>query len=907
MCHRLFIGALGAILAANFLCVQDVNAECRHHGVFQEESGGRYQLDFKAAAELCQSLGTTLATLEQLTRAQRAGYETCRYGWIQGPLIAIPRVNAHPHCAKNNSGVYTIYKLETKTFDVFCFNATEYENCGSQISSSTLSPAEPAITRTNIIPNISGKSMISSLQITREYPLVTSAKSHDIATGIAMVAESETATRSPGSAESSPHNSSESDIHSTAPSSVGNSGLPEKQPTRPESRVTPGITVKLDPLSITLGYAVNSLRKTTLAMRASQSAGDMTPHIGPRRIIPLIIKNQVTEAKPEHHSDTDLTTRGSITQPPPSIVISGNIPGINATIGSNKVSVDYSDFPPTLKGSSMLQTNTESERENMSGVTSTWSNTQEPTIFERRDGTSAIPPTPNPTELPAEITTRPGIFIPKSPLDHRTFKKPDIGTNRTVTESPELIVERGSTPELLSSESAKIHLDLMTATVFETKWVPFKASSPDPSGLTVESGSTSEILSSEPTETLSEFSTVLGDNKRFSISASPEPTILFVESGSTPEILKSEPKGLVEGFSPDFTVTTDVARIPTRQQTTPGLREKSDLPARTTLQDVVIEQTPSKGLPIYLSTAVMSSAIPDRFTSPLFNSPKVPLVPINANDKREIHPLTTSSKQSTGQLRLPIYLSTAAMSSSAIPDRLTSPLFHSPKMPLVPINANDKREIHPLTTSSKQSTGQLLKLTTPGSANTTRIYSTSDFGWAATSRTTNNQITQTLLLASGRPEYAEPTGTETDLIILDDVPSRKLQPTTTAVGEKPPEVSLDWLIVVGIIALLLIVIGGLLIAYRKRLCGRKKSLAITRPREDNTAIMENGNRRDLVEECGLKADIKRSDEWIQLMSKDDVEVVSESAEAARLMSGEESGEPSNREMMPATQEEGNKS
>ncbi|XP_078404959.1 uncharacterized protein LOC144684706 isoform X1 [Cetorhinus maximus] len=848
MFHRLFIGALGSILMANSLCVQDVNTECRHHGVFQKESGGRYQLDFKAAAELCQSLGTTLATLEQLKRAQEAGYETCRYGWIQGPLIAIPRVNAHPHCAQNNSGVYTGYKQETKKFDVFCFNATEYEMCGSENSSLMLSPAEPAVSRISNTSKISGKSTTSNSHIMKELPLVTSAKSRDIVTTDTMAAESKSPTFVPGPVESSPHSSLQSGIQSTASPSVGNSGLPEEQLSRPASSMHPSFTKRLDTLPTTLGYVIYSLSETTLAMHASESAGDMTPYIESSREITLNIENQVTEAKLEQHSDTGFTILDSIAQPSPSAVISGNALGINTTMGSTKVTVNRSDFLPTLEGSSMLQTNTESEHENMSDVNSTWSpeTTQKPTMFEHGGGSSSIPMTPNPTEIPEETTTSTAMFTPELLLDHRAVEMPD----GEETSSPDLTVGIGSTPKSLSSESAKVHLDLMTVTVFDTKWIPSKAPSPDPSGMLLESGSTSEILSSEPTETLSEYSTALGDNRRFSISASPDPAVLFVESGSTPEILRSE----TLGFSPDFTVTTDGVRISTSQQATPGSRGESDLPARATLQDVDVVQTPSE--------------------------------------------------------RLPAYLSTAAMAPSTIPDRLTSPLLHSSEMSSIDfqINVDDKREIKPTIISSKQSTPQL-KLITPGLADTTRVYSTSDFGWTATSRTTTNQITQMSLLTVGTQQYDEPSSTEiSDLVIVDNGPSLKLQPTTTDVGEKPPGVSLDWLIVVGIIvSLLIIVIGGLVIIYSKRLCGRKKSLPITRPRGDNAAIMENGNGRDLVEECGLKADIKRSDEWIQLMNKDDVKIVSEPAEAARLMNGEESGEPSNRETIRATQEEEAKS
>lgn len=58
--------------------IPDVETGCGTQGIIQKEFGGRYQLDFQAAADLCQSLGTTLATLDQLKRAHAEGYETCR-------------------------------------------------------------------------------------------------------------------------------------------------------------------------------------------------------------------------------------------------------------------------------------------------------------------------------------------------------------------------------------------------------------------------------------------------------------------------------------------------------------------------------------------------------------------------------------------------------------------------------------------------------------------------------------------------------------------------------------------------------------------------------------------------------------------------------------------------------------
>ncbi|XP_067850409.1 CD44 antigen [Heptranchias perlo] len=848
--------------------MDDVKTECGHHGVFQRESGGRYQLDFRAAADLCQSLGTTLATLGQLERAQAAGYETCRYGWIQDGQIAIPRVHHHPVCGNNFIGVYIIQKPLTKKSDVFCFNVTEYENCSSERRQiSTPYDADPGISRINNIPTISGESIASSLRITTEGPMVTSEKSHVIVTGHTM------ATERPSSSSASVPRSSQSVIHSMpSPSAAAifrESALPEDQPTRPASSATPGFTTKLDTLPTRPGHVASSHNKTTppslkkntrVVTDGSGFASDIELVTERMRGMSLNTESQDTKIKMERRSGTDLTTMGNVADPSPSAVLSDNTLGVNATEGSTKDNANRSDFQPTLEGSSMLQINTESEQESISAVTSSQPSetTHNLTKFGtvRRGGTSSISTTPNPADLPEEIANSTGLFSSELLLDKRT-----PGRKETFSISPShLPVESGSAPETLSSEPAKVLVDLLAVTVLDEKWISSNSPSPDPSDLPVESGSAPEILSSEPTEALSDYSTVgvLVNNRRISISASADPALLFVEGGSTPEILSSELPGSDVGFIPDFTVTTDVAGVPgTSQQTAAGSGRESDLPVRSTLQSVEVDQTPPERLSGYLSTAAMPSSAPDPLTSSLLHSPEA---------------------------------------SSAV----------------FPMDANNKRGMEPAIASSQQTTVHT-KLITPGLTDTAKIYSTPGFGLAASSLTTTNRATQMSAITVGTQQKAKPTSTKTSgLIILNDDPHLKLQPSTTSVGAMPSEASLDWLIVVAIIvSLLIILIGGAVIIYSKRLCGRKKSLVITRRREDGAAIMEkgaaNGNRADLLEEDDLKADIKRSGEWIQLMNKDNAEVVSEPAEAAKLMKGNESGEPSNREMEAATQEEEEKS
>ncbi|XP_072447946.1 uncharacterized protein cd44a [Chiloscyllium punctatum] len=842
MFQHLLIGAVGSILVVNSLCVQGVNSECRHQGVSQEESSsGRYQLNFQAGINLCQSLGTTLATLEQVERAQRAGYETCRYGWIQGGLIAIPRVVGLPNCANNFRGVYTIQKSPNDTFDVFCFNATEYESCSSEISPPTQSPADPKMITVSHVLTTHGKHTPSSLQTGRviEHPATQAAKGRNVVTTATMAAESESPTLRLGPDEASPR----LHIQSTV-SPSGKSEATEKQRTRAVFSVTTGYKAELGMSSTMPGLVASNLpetmlpslqKNTSVATNGSGYIGDMKLYNESNKET----KNQVTETKLEHRSETDLTTIDSITHSSLSALISDNPLEVNVTMIHTKVHKDASDFRLTSEDSLLLQTNTESGRKEVVGVTATRSSetTQKPTMVGiHRVGTVSMPVTPNPTELPQETVAGTRLSYSEPMVNDRVNGEVSIPVSLSPTYLP---TETGSISEIVSSESAQVHLDQLKVTALDARLIPSVAAPSD----SPENGSASEVLTTEPTEMLREHSTDLGGHQRFSLTASPAPVDLFTESGDGPTVmLRSETARPALRLSPNLTVVTGIARISTIQPANPGSKWESHSAAMGTVsQDVRVKPAPS--------------------------------------------------------VRPSGYLSKATTSSPTRVDHPTSPLLQLSEMALtdIPSTSKEKHKVKLMSPSSRRNT-VLLRLMTTGLPHTIRTH---DFGQSATSQTMTNPITV---------QDAKPNSTKiTDRFILDDRFGLKLQ-TPPPVGEKPPEASFDWLIVVGIIgSLLIIIFGGLLTAYSKRLCGRKKSLAITRPQDDNAAIMDNGNGRHLVDESGVKADIKRSDEWIQLMSKDNVEVVSESAEATRLMSGEESGEPSEREMLTATAAEEDRS
>ncbi|XP_048215758.1 CD44 antigen isoform X4 [Perognathus longimembris pacificus] len=110
----------------------DLNITCRFAGVFHVEKNGRYSISQTEAADLCKAFNSTLPTMAQMEQALSKGFETCRYGFIEGHVV-IPRINPNSICAANNTGVY-ILTSNTSHYDTYCFNASappDKEDCAS--------------------------------------------------------------------------------------------------------------------------------------------------------------------------------------------------------------------------------------------------------------------------------------------------------------------------------------------------------------------------------------------------------------------------------------------------------------------------------------------------------------------------------------------------------------------------------------------------------------------------------------------------------------------------------------------------------------------------------------------------------------------------------------------------------
>ncbi|XP_067349960.1 lymphatic vessel endothelial hyaluronic receptor 1b isoform X2 [Channa argus] len=138
-------------------------------GVFMLIDGGDYTMNFTAAAAACLVLNVTMATKAQLERAVQLGLETCKYGWIQEKVAAIPRLKSDNNCGRGGTGVVTWATSESKAFAVFCFNASDLETTPKASTahpqSSTSSTQTP--TPTTALTESAASSQASASTITR--------------------------------------------------------------------------------------------------------------------------------------------------------------------------------------------------------------------------------------------------------------------------------------------------------------------------------------------------------------------------------------------------------------------------------------------------------------------------------------------------------------------------------------------------------------------------------------------------------------------------------------------------------------------------------------------------------------------------------------------------------------------
>ncbi|KAA0723776.1 hypothetical protein E1301_Tti003109 [Triplophysa tibetana] len=130
-------------------------------GVFQAYLGKKYELNASAARDVCEYLGVTIASKAQVVDAQKHGFETCMFGWIDEQIAVVPRVQVKSNCGRGEVGVVVWRADVNRKFDVFCFNLTDFEIQNQAMSGDQKSTEKPITTT----PKASTSSPLTSISI----------------------------------------------------------------------------------------------------------------------------------------------------------------------------------------------------------------------------------------------------------------------------------------------------------------------------------------------------------------------------------------------------------------------------------------------------------------------------------------------------------------------------------------------------------------------------------------------------------------------------------------------------------------------------------------------------------------------------------------------------------------------
>ncbi|XP_062977667.1 stabilin-1 [Elgaria multicarinata webbii] len=112
----------------------DLHFHDKTASVFHLQSpGGKYTLTYQEAEASCAAEGATVATLQQLSAAQKMGFHRCLVGWLYNRTAGYPTVYPSKNCGVHHVGIvnYGFRTNSSEMWDAYCYRAQDVEcRCG---------------------------------------------------------------------------------------------------------------------------------------------------------------------------------------------------------------------------------------------------------------------------------------------------------------------------------------------------------------------------------------------------------------------------------------------------------------------------------------------------------------------------------------------------------------------------------------------------------------------------------------------------------------------------------------------------------------------------------------------------------------------------------------------------------